>query len=307
MHHKKIKILASISLFFVFATTVAFSINSARATSETTEFATPPVDDAALLEQQKAKLLFLEQTLKGTMSDEALYAITRPTQVSGTAAASTGTGYVFSKNLKLGDTDAQVLALQKVLNRDTATVISTTGPGSLGNETTYFGLKTKTALIKFQNKYAKEVLIPNGLTVGTGYFGVSTRTLLNTLNAKTAGTTPAAVVMEKLTITALEPTHGKDGTVVTIRGTGITKTANKIIAGGVTVYNATSTDGKTLTFTMRSGVTFPVDSGMSEASTTYIKEHFKEFVTDTFPPLKYPVCISNDNGMSNCAFFTIDL
>ncbi len=66
-----------------------------------------------------------------------------------------------SKELKQGMTDPEVLLLQKVLNSDPNTVVATSGNGSSGHETTYFGPATKTALIKFQNLYNFE---PTGIT-----------------------------------------------------------------------------------------------------------------------------------------------
>ena len=53
--------------------------------------------------------------------------------------------------------------------------IAIQGPGSPGNETTYFGNLTIDALIKFQDTYKASILTPVGLTKGTGYFGPSTR------------------------------------------------------------------------------------------------------------------------------------
>jgi peptidoglycan hydrolase-like protein with peptidoglycan-binding domain len=47
-------------------------------------------------------------------------------------------------------TDVQVKYLQIILNQDKNTLVSIKGAGSPGHETTYFGLKTRAAVIIFQ-------------------------------------------------------------------------------------------------------------------------------------------------------------
>jgi hypothetical protein len=88
------------------------------------------------------------------------------------------TNNTFTKDLKLGTVDNEVKLLQQYLNTHGFT-ITTTGPGSLNNETNVFGSLTKQAVIKFQEKYASEILTPTGLTKGTGMVGVRTRVKLN--------------------------------------------------------------------------------------------------------------------------------
>ncbi|HDH31162.1 MAG TPA: hypothetical protein ENH26_00055, partial [Candidatus Wolfebacteria bacterium] len=84
----------------------------------------------------------------------------------------------FARNLELSSTGADVKAIQEYLNAN-GFLVAESGPGSPGNETEYFGLLTKTALIKFQEAYADKILTPVGLTNGTGYFGPSTRAFIN--------------------------------------------------------------------------------------------------------------------------------
>ena len=90
------------------------------------------------------------------------------------SAQSFNSNFDFYRSLKVGDQGQDVLELQKILNQDSETAVAISGIGSVGNETTYFGNLTKTALIRFQNKYHEEVLAPVSLSVGTGYFGPST-------------------------------------------------------------------------------------------------------------------------------------
>lgn len=76
--------------------------------------------------------------------------------------------YHFTKNLKQGITNDEVRELQKFLNSH-GFAVSTTGLGSKGFETNYFGKLTKQAVIKFQ--------IANGLK-GDGVVGPITRSKL---------------------------------------------------------------------------------------------------------------------------------
>jgi hypothetical protein len=71
--------------------------------------------------------------------------------------------YKLTKDLKLGSVSTEVKEVQKLLNQCQETIITTTGTGSPGKETNYFGLLTYKAVIRFQEKYAKDVLAPSGL------------------------------------------------------------------------------------------------------------------------------------------------
>lgn len=98
----------------------------------------------------------------------------------------------FTTNLSMGMTHAEVKSLQQFLNAKGATV-ATSGAGAPGMESMYFGSKTKAAVMKWQNMNAASVLVPVGLTSGTGYWGSASRAFANTQCggvSVTPGTTP---------------------------------------------------------------------------------------------------------------------
>ena len=150
------------------------------------------------------------------------------------ASAQTNISNTFTKNFSLGSQNVQVTALQKILNQDPDTRIATTGPGSPGNETSYFGQLTKAAVVRFQEKYANEILTPVGLSQGNGYVGSYTRAKLNVLPPLAVGVKSTSSPAAPITIpdiTAAEvpsaaigtpsPHSGIPGTYVSIKGFGI--------------------------------------------------------------------------------------
>lgn len=100
-------------------------------------------------------------------------------------------GVSFSRNLNVGASGADVKCLQQLLNRDSETRVAVAGMGSAGFETMLFGPATKSAVIKFQEKFRTEILVPSGLSRGTGMVGLATRIKLNALLASITAPIPA--------------------------------------------------------------------------------------------------------------------
>jgi CSLREA domain-containing protein len=88
--------------------------------------------------------------------------------------------FVFQKDLYSGMIDSDVLELQKCLNAN-GFILTASGAGSPGNETTKFGQLTREALIRFQKA--------NNLNPADGYFGLATRNSLHCAKTEAASTT----------------------------------------------------------------------------------------------------------------------
>jgi len=79
----------------------------------------------------------------------------------------------FTRSLRLGMRGEDVRRLQQYLNTHHCPV-TLTGIGSKGKESTYFGQKTRAAVICFQNMNKQSILEPLGLKAGTGIVGALT-------------------------------------------------------------------------------------------------------------------------------------
>ena len=99
---------------------------------------------------------------------------------------------IFNTSLKYGDRGQKVRQLQECLAKYKDVYPE-------GDITGYFGLKTRAAVIRFQEKYADEILAPSGLKKGTGRVGPSTNTKLNEL----CGKAPEKIKPLKFTITVV--------------------------------------------------------------------------------------------------------
>jgi len=98
-----------------------------------------------------------------------------------TSFANIPSDFSFSHNLQIGMSGVDIKYLQILLNSDLETRLTNLGVGSSGQETSFFGSLTKSAVTKFQEKYANEILIPYGISNGNGFVGENTRAKLNSL------------------------------------------------------------------------------------------------------------------------------
>ncbi len=78
----------------------------------------------------------------------------------------------FTRDLSEGSTGTDVMNLQKFLNMK-GYAVATTGPGSTGQESTYFGALTTAALARYQAAV--------GISPAVGYFGPTTRAHVNSM------------------------------------------------------------------------------------------------------------------------------
>jgi len=146
----------------------------------------PSVTNAATIAELQALIAQLTAQLNALAGTPAS---------SGNAPA-VCTGVTFTRNLTVGATGSDVKCLQAILNQSATTQVATTGAGSPGSETTYFGGLTLTAVKKYQT--ANGILPANQV-------GPLTRAKLNAVIAGGTGgsggtVTPPSTAAGALTI-----------------------------------------------------------------------------------------------------------
>lgn len=210
----------------------------------------------------------------------------------------TSTNNNFNHNLRIGDKEEDIKQLQIFLNSDFRTRLANTGVGSPGNETTYFGNLTKQAVIKFQELFSGEILIPVGLNSGTGFVGESTRAKLNSLqnnqnessisqeeeiqNLFVVGeniNVPEVVFEEydELLLSFPSQYEGPVGTKISIGGVGFTKENNTIYFDDFEIPSIFSPTGTSVDVTVPSSLSIG----------------------------KHVIYVSNDNGTSSKDLFFV--
>lgn len=109
------------------------------------------------------------QEFRAHMQSLCLYGNLAATISTTTPVTTTVSAFIFNTNLKFGIKNLDVKMLQSFLNEN-GYMVTAVGAGSRGNETMYFGVATKNAVMKFQKAY--------GLMVD-GIAGPVTRKTLN--------------------------------------------------------------------------------------------------------------------------------
>lgn len=135
----------------------------------TTVFETNPPASAPVLSVSTSAPVLLPVTAMLSSSSTGPALLPMPVLATSTQVASGG-AYAFMKNLTIGSSGPDVKKLQQMLNARNFAV-ATSGPGSLGNETEFFGRSTANAVARLQRSYS---IFPS-----VGYFGPVTRALLN--------------------------------------------------------------------------------------------------------------------------------
>lgn len=235
------------------------------------------------------------------------------TVISG---ASFAQNTAFVSDLSVGAVSSEVLLLQQTLNSDPDTTVSSEGAGSVGNETNYFGPKTKLAVIRFQEKYSAEILAPLGLFSGTGIVGPRTRAILNRLNGGVViedGRTDSSVQKNKFPIiTKVIPGEVADpkNTPVTIVGENFTANDTVFLSvQDLEMFNGHSTDGKTMTILLDSAF-IDITKNMVDSVPTNIEGTARQNIIDILKTefnsegkdgvyVPAVIFVQNQNGESN--------
>jgi|GEM_PF-218496 hypothetical protein len=120
----------------------------------------------AKIEQLKQQIAQLKAILAARLGQSAIPAVS----AAGYSCKAVTTDLYFGV-----ENYSQVFCLQQVLKSQGTTIYPQ------GIVSGRFGIDTQAAVVRFQEKYASEILVPYGFKKGTGYVGTSTRAKVNQL------------------------------------------------------------------------------------------------------------------------------
>ncbi len=216
--------------------------------------------------------------------------------------------YTFTRSLNVGSEGEDVRQLQIYLNSNSQTRVSESGVGAPGSESTYFGERTKQAVIKMQNMFAPLILYPVGLTFGSGYVGNSTISFLNNIqgNSPIPQTNTPATNANAPFIESISPKEVRDGDTITIIGRNFSD-KNRItltFEASEPYSDIPSTDnGTKIEFTYDSSIQKPFDKKFKT-----IDKDATAAVLEMFPKVPISVGVIDENGVvSNLQDITFNL
>jgi len=225
-----------------------------------------------------------------------------------------------TRNMRIGDRGEDVRELQIALNNDPATAVALFGPGSPNNETDYFGVLTRNAVIRLQAKYAATILAPLGMNAPTGIVGAQTRFFLAQNKAEAVAPASQNAALSPPTVSSIFPAVVTKSTMtLAITGTHFSPTGNTVIISSERLDAFThlaSPDEHTLAFTFHFAVADALKQQLAPAmrSGTYaeiaaaIAQNIQQRTSPTGDAL-IPVMlgVKNSNGESVPMRFLINM
>ncbi len=232
----------------------------------------------------------------------------------------------FYRTLSFGMTGEDVRYLQSLLNKDSRTQVVATGPGSPGQESLFFGQKTRDAVMRFQELYKYEILIPLGISTPTGIVGARTQEKLlnlidpfkNTSTEISSGNIPNIISVPAINnsgtvkdlldsflrlpirLFAVTPLSARPGGEVAIQGQGFMESNNTVHFGDSFKVEGVSSDD---TFSLKVKVPNNLPEGsynvwVSNQKGTTFNISFGAFFSVSNNPIERPRIITPDIPLS---------
>ncbi len=230
------------------------------------------------------------------------------------------------RTLRQGSVGADVRELQVLLNKDPETRIALSGAGSFGRETSSFGTLTRQAVIRFQTKYASDVLYPAGISFPTGVVGAMTRAKLNSLYS-TNSPTPLGDPLPPVNIPApyissISPSIiSTSSQNIIISGSNFTPNGNSVVVVSDSdrpIGSYSSVDGKNITISFTHSVIDKVKSQLAiHKGTSNYENILSSFISNLTGEnisvengttyLRAIILVRNSGGESNSFTIKVDI